>query len=190
MDLSSFSSREFDRGASRWKEALWVVTKCLFFLTPWPLPSGIRCRLLRLFGASIGKGVVIRSRVNVWFPWRLVIGDHVWLGEEVLILNLAQVTIESHVCVSQRAFLCTGSHDFRSSDFALVTKPIAVRTSSWIAAQAFIGPGTEIGTGSIVSAGSVVLSNVSADTIVRGNPAQPLRVIEQDKSTDARCANV
>jgi putative colanic acid biosynthesis acetyltransferase WcaF len=177
MNLSRFSSREFDRGASRWKETLWVITKCLFFLTPWPTPSRIRCGLLRLFGASIGTGVVIRSRVNIWFPWRLVVGNHVWLGEEVLILNLAQVTIESDVCVSQRAFLCTGSHDIRRDDFALITKPIIVRSSSWIAAQSFVAPGVEIGSGSVVSAGSVVLSDVAAHSIVRGNPAQFVRAV-------------
>ena len=172
MRLSEFSSNGFDRGAPRWKEALWQVIKCLLFLSPWPFPSRLRCSLLRAFGATVGRGVVIRSRVNIWFPWRLVVGDDVWLGEEVFILNLAQVTIEDNCCISQRAFLCTGSHEFRRDDFALITKPIAVRSSSWIAAQAFVGPGVEIGTGGIVSAGSVVLRDVPPFTIVQGNPAQ------------------
>ncbi len=179
MDLRNYSTENFDRGGSRWKEALWVVVKCLFFLTPWPLPSGLRCHLLRLFGASVGRGVVIRSRVNVWFPWRLVVGNNVWMGEDVLILNLAQVTLESDICISQRAFLCTGSHDFRRDDFALITKPITIRSSSWVAAGAFIGPGTEVGSGAVVSAGSVVLRDVPANTIVQGNPARVLKTIDR-----------
>jgi putative colanic acid biosynthesis acetyltransferase WcaF len=172
IDLSRFSSDGFDRGASRLKEALWVLFRAVFFLSSLPWPSALRVLLLRLFAARIGKDAVIRSRVNIWFPWRLNIGNHVWLGEEVFILNLASVTIESHVCISQRAFLCTGSHDHRKREFPLITKPIVVHSGCWIAAQVFVGPGVEIGLNSVVSAGSIVLNDVPPNVVVQGNPAQ------------------
>jgi putative colanic acid biosynthesis acetyltransferase WcaF len=171
MQLSRYSTAGFDRGASRFKEIAWHAMKSCFFMTPWPLPSALRAALLRLFGAKVGAHVVIRSRVNISFPWRLMIGDHVWLGEEAMILSLAPVTIESNVCVSQRAFLCTGSHNFRSETFDLQTKPITLRSGCWIAAQAFVGPGVEVGSGSVVSAGSVALENVPPNSMARGNPA-------------------
>lgn len=172
MQLEGYTTGAFERGAPRWKEALWMIVRCLFFQTPWPWPSALRVALLRVFGAKVGSGVVIRSHVNVTFPWRLTVGDHVWLGEEVVVLSLAPVTIESHVCVSQRAFLCTGSHDFRSQMFELIVKPITVRERSWIAAQVFIGPGVEIGAGSMVAAGSIVTRDVEPKSLVSGNPAQ------------------
>lgn len=178
ITLRKFSSKDFDRGRSRLWEFAWIVTKCLFFLTPFPVPSAWRCQFLRMFGATVGRRVVIRSRVNIWFPWRLAIADDVWIGEEVFILNLASVTIEHDVCISQRVFLCTGSHDFRREDFALITKPIVIHESSWIAAQAFVAPGIEIGPRSVVSAGSVVLRNVPVDAHVRGNPAETYKTIE------------
>jgi putative colanic acid biosynthesis acetyltransferase WcaF len=171
IHLRDFDNSRFDRGAPLWKEALWLAVKCLFFLNPLPWPSELRVALLRAFGARVGEGVVVRAQVNVTFPWRLSVGDHVWLGEEVLILSLAPVTLESDVCLSQRAFLCTGSHDFRAPKFDLVTKPITVRSGSWVAAQAFIAPGVEIGAGSMVAAGSVVLEDVSPGVLVAGNPA-------------------
>jgi len=130
-----------------------------------------RVFLLRQFGARIGAGVVIRENGNISFPWRLAIGDHVWIGEDVGILSLAQVTIGSNVCISQRAYLCTGSHDFRREDFKLKVAPITVGDGSWIAAASFIAPGVEIGPGAVVSAGSVVFNNVRAGAFVRGNPA-------------------
>lgn len=173
MNLEGYSVGSFDRGAPRWKEALWTVVKCLFFLPAFPFPSRLRVVLLRVFGAQIGRGVVIRSRVHITYPWRLKIGDFVWLGDEVLILSLATVTLESHVCISQRAFLCTGTHSFRSPTFDLITKPITVLEGSWVAAQVFIAPGVSMGPGSMVVAGSVVLQDVAPGTVVQGNPAAP-----------------
>jgi putative colanic acid biosynthesis acetyltransferase WcaF len=174
MQLKNFNNSGFDRGVSLWREVAWLVVKALFFLNAWPWPSGWRVALLRAFGARIGERVVVRGRVNVSFPWRLSVGDDVWIGEEALLLTLAQITIESDVCISQRAFLCTGSHDFRSENFDLITRPITVRRRSWIAAQSFVAPGVEIGEGSMVCAGSVVLENVPPGTMVRGNPAVPV----------------
>ena len=154
--LDQYDNSDFDRGAGRVKEFAWILTKTLFFLPPWPFPSSIRCALLRLFGAEIGEGVIVRSRVNITFPWRLKIGDHVWIGEEALILSLGQVTIGSHCCISQRAFLCTGSHRFDKTTFDLITAPIDIGDSSWIAACAFVGPGVNLEPGSLVKANEVV----------------------------------
>lgn len=175
IDLSGYTTGGFQRGASPLKEAAWWIVRALFFQTPFPWPSGVRASLLRLFGARIGQGVVIRSHVNITFPWRFTAGDHVWLGEEVLILSLAPVVIESNCCISQRAFLCTGSHDFSSPAFSLKTAPITIREGSWVAASAFIAPGIQIGPSSMVTAGSAALTDVPPNVIVRGNPAEIIK---------------
>ncbi len=170
INLSGYRAN-LDRGASPARETAWWAVRALFFQTPLPWPSTLRVALLRMFGAVIGEGVVIRSQVNITFPWRFSAGDHVWIGDEVMILSLAPVRIESNCCISQRAFLCTGSHDFSSPAFALRTAPITIREGSWVAACAFVAPGVSIGPGSMVSAGSVVLEDVPSGVIVRGNPA-------------------
>ena len=176
MRLDRFDNTAFDRGAGSLKEAFWVLCKALFFQCPLPWPSTLRVFLLRAFGSKIGKDVVIRSGVNISFPWRFEAGDYVWIGEDVFILSLARVSLGSNVCLSQRAFLCTGSHDFRSEAFDLVTGPIRIEDGVWVAAQAFVGPDVVVGRDAIVSAGSVVLKTVQSACLVRGNPAsvQPL----------------
>jgi len=171
MKLEMYDNSDFDRGAPRWKRGLWVIVRCFFFQNPCPWGSAFRSALLRAFGAKIGKGVGIGSNVNISFPWRLVVGDHVWIGDDVGILSLAQVTIESNVCVARRSFLCTGSHDVRREDFKLKVAPILIRTGSWIAIDSLILPGVTIGEGAVVSAASVVLKDVPANCLVRGNPA-------------------
>lgn len=155
MNLEKFNNAGFERGASRSRELAWWLARSCFFASWLPVPSRLKVAVLRLFGARIGQGVVIRSRVNITFPWRFACGDHVWIGDEVLILSLAQVTIGSHVCLSQRAFLCTGSHDFRKETFDLITKPIVIGDGCWIAALAFLPPGSVMKPGTMVKAGEV-----------------------------------
>src|SRR5437763_15439424 len=171
VNLGKYDYSDFDRGVARWKRGLWVVVRCVFFQNPCPWGSAFRSALLRAFGAKIGKGGCFGSNVNISFPWRLVVGDHVWMGDDVGILSLAQVTIESNVCVARRSLLCTGSHDMRREDFKLKVAPILIRTGSWIAIGSLILPGVTIGEGAVVSAGSVVLKNVPPNCLVRGNPA-------------------
>lgn len=155
IDLSKYDNRSFGRGASRAKEFLWLLCRSVFFATWLPVPSGIKVRCLRLFGAKVGRAVVIRSRVNITFPWRFECGDHVWIGDEVMLLSLGRVKLGSNVCLSQRAFLCTGSHDFRKESFDLVVGDIEVGDSCWIAANAFVGPNARVPNGTMVKAGAV-----------------------------------
>ncbi len=152
INLSKFDNSYYSRGVPRWKEVLWWLCRSLIFAPWFPVPSKIKVSALRFFGADVGDGVVIRSRVNITMPWRVVIGDNVWIGDEVMILSLDRVTIGNNVCISQRAFLCTGNHDFRKETFDLITAPIQIGDSCWIAACAFISPGAVLAAGTMVGA--------------------------------------
>jgi putative colanic acid biosynthesis acetyltransferase WcaF len=174
INLARFSTNGFDRGVPASKEACWWLVRCLLFAHSFPIPSPLKTTALRLFGARIGRGVVIRSRVNITFPWRFQCGDHVWIGDEVMILSLDMVTLGSSVCISQRSFLCTGSHDFEKESFDLLTAPISVGDSVWIGASSFVGPGVQMGTGSRCLAGAVVVRNVADRETVGGVPARPV----------------
>jgi putative colanic acid biosynthesis acetyltransferase WcaF len=175
VDLSKFSTGEFERGAGTLKEALWlVVSRVLFQWCPFCL-SPLKRGVLRLFGASVGKGVVIKPEVKITFPWKLTLGDHVWLGEECWLLNLAPITIASNVCISQRAFLCTGNHDYKSPTFDLITEPIQVGEGAWVGAGAFVGPGVSIGSHAVLAAGSVATRDLEAYGIHQGNPAERVK---------------
>ena len=163
-----------DRGRAYWVEVLWIIFQSLSFSSFLP-GSRWRILLLRLFGARIGSGVVIKPGVRVKFPWRLTVGDYSWIGEHVWIDNLAQVSIGAHCCISQGAYLCTGSHDWRDPVFSLITQPIQIEDGAWIAAQAIVAPGVNIGMGAVLGLGSVATSNLDAGWIYLGVPAQPVK---------------
>ena len=171
IDLSKFSTGDFSRGASRLKELCWlVVSHLLFRLCPLKL-SALKVAVLRWFGASVGHGVVIKPEVKITFPWKLTLGDHVWLGEECWLLNLAPITIEDNVCISQRALLCTGNHNYKSPAFDLITRPIRAGNGSWIGAGAFVGPGVTVGSHAVLTAGSVAAKDLQPYWVYQGNPA-------------------
>ncbi len=168
-------SKGLDRGRSRLVESVWYLCKRAFFLSALPWPKGFKRFLLRLFGAKVGIGVVIKPRVNIHFPWKLALGDHCWIGEECFILNFEPVTIGAHACLSQRAMLCGGNHDFRARDFAYRNGPITVERGAWVGAQAFVAPGVTIHEYAVATAGSVVLTDLPPNQVCAGNPCRPAR---------------
>jgi putative colanic acid biosynthesis acetyltransferase WcaF len=160
-----------DRGRGRLIEVLWYLLKMVFFLTAFPWPSRVKVAILRLFGATIGQGVVIKPRVSIVFPWKLSIGEDSWIGEEVLILNLDYVRLGMNTCISQRVFLCTGNHDYRVPSMPYRNAHIVLGDGVWIGAQSFVAPGVEVGVDSVVAAGSVVIDSLPANIVAGGVPA-------------------
>jgi len=169
------AARGLDRGRSKPVEAVWYLIKCAVFLTPLPVPSAVKRSILRIFGARIGRGIVIKPRVNIHFPWKLSIGDHSWLGEEVFILNLEPVIIGAHCCISQRAFLCTGNHDYRQPDMSYRNQPITIEDGAWVGAQVLVCPGIRIGAEAVIIAGSIARTDLPAAMICGGTPASPIK---------------
>lgn len=154
-DLRGFTGAGYDKGRSFVVQALWFAAMNMFFVRWW-LPRRLRPALLRAFGARIGERVLIRHNVRVQWPWKLEIGDDVWIGEGAWLLNLEPIVIDDDVCISQEAFLCTGSHDHRSPTFEFDNAPIIVGHGAWIAARAMVLRGVTVEPGRVVPAGTVV----------------------------------
>lgn len=182
VDLSRFDNSAFPRGAGFIKETLWYFTNALFFINPLFPFRAPKPALLRLFGAKVGKGVVVHPGVNIKFPWKLTIGDYCWVGQRVWLDNLDQLTIGSHVVISQGAMIILGSHDYRKVDYPLITAPVVLEDGCWVGTGAIVLGGVTIKSHALLSAGSVANKDLAPYTIYRGNPAVPVRerVIETD----------
>jgi putative colanic acid biosynthesis acetyltransferase WcaF len=166
-DLSGFTGAGYDVGRSKWVQALWLIVQTTVFMRWW-LPATMRVALLRAFGASVGKNVLIRHRVRIHWPWKLAIGDNTWIGEGAWLLNLEPIRIGRSVCISQEALLCTGSHDRRSPTFEFDTAEIAIGNGSWVAARAIVLRGVSIGPGATVGAGVVVWRDIAEGARIVG----------------------
>ncbi|NNE56264.1 MAG: colanic acid biosynthesis acetyltransferase WcaF [Flavobacteriales bacterium] len=169
-DLSTFDNSWYSPG-NPVKRLLWYYINIMFFKSRWLPISRLKGFILRLFGAKVGKGVIIKPAVNIKYPWLLRIGDHSWIGEGVWIDNLADVSIGSHVCLSQGAMLLCGNHDYSKSTFDLMVGKILLEDGVWIGAQAIVCPGVTCSSHSVLSVKSVATKNLDPYGIYQGNPA-------------------
>ncbi len=157
------------------KRGIWACFQLPFWaVTPRAL-TGFRIFLLKAFGAKIGKGCRVNCGVRVWEPWNLVMGDYSTLGDSAEVYNLARIEIGSNTVISQKAYLCSATHDYTDPLFPLYSQPITIGSSVWVASGAFVGPGITIGDGAVVGACSVVTKDVPAWMVCAGNPCRPIK---------------
>ena len=169
--LNNYDNSWYNPGGTMFKRFSWYFVNAMFiknFLNPL---SGLKIRLLKMFGAKIGQGVVIKPSVNIKYPWNLSIGDYTWIGENVWIDNLSQVTIGSNVCISQGAMLLCGNHNYKRPTFDLIVKPITIEDGAWVGAQSTVCPGVTMHSHSVLAVGSIASKDLAPFSVYRGNPA-------------------
>ncbi len=175
QDLSRFSVPPGFRGRNAlWVQLWWVVQDTLFAWSP-QIGYRFRVALLRLFGAKIGKNVLIRASARITYPWKLEIGDHVWIGDDTVLYNLAEIHIGDHVALAHRVYLCTGLHDIGRATFDIGAKPIRLEEQVWLPNDVFVAPGVTIGAGSVIGARSSVFHDMPAGMICHGSPCRPVK---------------
>ncbi|MBE9029453.1 colanic acid biosynthesis acetyltransferase WcaF [filamentous cyanobacterium LEGE 11480] len=172
IDLRTYDQSHFDRGRPGWLILLWWLVQAVTFpLTP-HFASGLRCWILRQFGAEIGEGVLIRPTARFTYPWKIRIDAWSWIGDDVVLYSLDHIHIGEHCVVSQKSYICTGSHDVQDPSFGLTTAPVTIGNGAWIATDCFIAPGVTIGTNSIIGARSTVLRDLPAGQVCWGSPCK------------------
>lgn len=174
VDLSKYTNLWYTP-ASKIKILCWYFVNVIFFRNPLNPSITLKIRLLRLFGANVGKNVTIKPSVNIKYPWLLNIGNNVWIGENVWIDNLAQVVINDNVCLSQESMILCGNHDYTKSTFDLIVRKIVLEEGCWIGAKSIVCPGVICKSHSILTAGSVATKDLQSYCIYQGNPATKIR---------------
>jgi len=167
--LSSYNNSWYKPG-SKLKQIAWFIVGRIVVNTYLPIPVLFKISVLRLFGARIGKNVTIKPKVNIKYPWFLTMENDIWIGENVWIDNLTNVTLYSNSCLSQGAMLLTGNHNFTKSSFDLITEPIIIGQGAWIGAKATVCPGVTVHSHAVLTVNSVATRDLDAYGIYQGNP--------------------
>ncbi len=175
VNLSNFTTGNYDKGASKFKIFLWYFLNSLVVRPSWNPLMGLKIALLRLFGAKIGKNVYLKPCVLIKSPWNLTIGDDCWIGEKVWIDNLDKVYIGSNVCLSQESLLLTGNHDYTISSMPYRNAPIIIEDGAWVGGRAVVCSGVTVHNNAILTVGSIATKDLDANGIYQGNPAVKVR---------------
>ena len=175
QDLSQFKLPPGFRGRPGWYVQLWWLVQAVFFKTTPQFMYGWRRFLLRAFGAKIGKNVILRPSMHVQFPWKVSIGDHSWIGDEVVLYSLGEIRVGAHTVISQRSYICTGTHDYSDPAFAISAEEISIGDECWLATDVYVAPGVSIGNGTVVGARSSVFKNLPGGVVAMGSPAKIIR---------------
>lgn len=170
-DIARYDNSSYKPGGNPLKRLAWYYVNVFFFKSAVIPSSGLKCSLLRLFGARVGKGVNIKPSVNIKYPWRLTIGDYSWIGENAWIDNLDEVVIGSNCCISQGAMLLCGNHNYRKSTFDLITGKIILEDGVWIGAHSIVCPGISCKSHAVLAVNSVATRNLEPWSVYQGNPA-------------------
>lgn len=171
FNLSEFKLPKNFRGRGRFTVQLWWIVSALLVKPSPQLMYKWRVFLLRLFGARIGQNVLIRPGVEVTYPWKLSIGDNAWIGDDVTLYTLGEISVGDNTVISQKSYICTGSHDYSRSTFDIFAKKVSIGASSWIATDVFVAPGVTIGDNVVVGARSSVFKDLDSNGVYAGSPA-------------------
>ncbi|MFC5652891.1 WcaF family extracellular polysaccharide biosynthesis acetyltransferase [Paenibacillus solisilvae] len=175
IDLSKYDQSWYSRGRSGSVVLLWWLVQGTLFKFSLHNMYSFRNTLLRLFGAKIGNGVKVRSTAKFTYPWKVRIGDHSWIGDDVEFYSLDEIIVGSNCVVSQNSYLCTGSHKLNDPAFGLITKPIVIKDGAWVASDVFVCPGVTIYELGVAGARSTVMKDIPAGEIHVGYPAKFLK---------------
>jgi putative colanic acid biosynthesis acetyltransferase WcaF len=175
QNLADFRLPKNFRGRSAIVVQLWWLVQATLFRGSPQVLYGFRRWLLRAFGAQIGRQVLVRPSAKFTYPWKISIGDYSWIGDDVVIYSFADIKIGKNVVVSQKSYLCAGTHDYRSASFDIYALPIVIEDEAWIATDVFVAPGVTVGKGAVVGSRSSVFGDLPAMMICVGSPARPSR---------------
>jgi len=176
VDFDNFNDKVSPGIFQKIRYGIWLLFSNIFFLTNIPYPNTLKVLILKFFGAKIGKKVIIKPWVKVKFPWNLILGNAVWLGESVWIDNISEVNIGNNVCISQGALLITGNHNYSSEFFELISKPIIIEDGAWVCAKSTVVGGITIHSHAILSIQSMASHNLNPYSIYSGNPAVHIKI--------------
>lgn len=131
----------------------------------------VRHFIYRLAGVKLGKGSTIHMGARFYDPRNIVIGKDSIIGEGAVLDGRDKLIIGDHVAFGSEVMVYNSEHNIHSEDFHSVCEPVMIEDYVFIGPRAIILPGVRIKKGAVVAAGAVVVKDVEEYSIVAGIPA-------------------
>jgi len=108
------------------------------------------------------------------------VGRNVFINQNCTFYDLGGLHIADDVMIGPNVSIITSGHPLDPAQRRSVTfgKRIVIERNVWIAAGATIIGGVTVGENSVVAAGSVVTGDVPPNSLVGGNPARFIRLVD------------
>lgn len=134
----------------------------------------VRRFLMRLAGASIGRGSSIHMGCRFFSLKNLKIGEDTIIGDHVFLDGRAPLIIGNHVDIASHVLIYNSEHDLGSNEFKARVEPVEIGDYVFVGPRVIILPGVKVGRGAVVAAGAVVTKDVADYAIVGGVPAKEI----------------
>ena len=152
---------------------------------------GKNTQVLGLNSIKIGEGTVIGE--DTWLndcvrdgKIRINIGSNVLVGRRNMISTGGKLEIGDYCIFGPNVYVGDADHNFQDTNLpvamqgATLGKSLVVEENCWFGMNAIISGGITIGRGSVVAANSVVKNSVPPFSVVAGNPAKILKMLNPE----------
>ncbi len=146
-----------------------------------PLSEEQREALNELFGGKAPDGLGLFTPVQIDFPRQMHFGERVFLNHSFTAMSIGGIYFGDRVQVGPHVTIVTDNHDLKKRS-VLRCKPVRIGNDVWIGANVTILPGVTVGDNAVLAAGAVVTKDVPANSIVGGNPAKVIRMLDSNEN--------
>ena len=144
---------------------------------------GEREALLKELLGGTGQRLTVEPGFRCDYGSNITVGEDFYANFNLVILDVAPVTIGDHVMIAPNVSIYTAGHplhpDSRNSGYEY-GQSVTIGDDVWIGGSVVILPGVTIGRGAVIGAGSVVTKDIPPMVLAVGNPCRVVRPITED----------
>lgn len=149
-----------------------------------PLENEKRKEMIKSFFSKTGEKFAVLSPFYCDYGFNISIGEYFFSNYNLVILDVAPVTIGDNVMFGPNVSLFTAGHPIhpvsRNSGYEYGL-PITIGNNVWLGGNVVVTPGVTIGENSVIGAGSVVVKDIPANVVAVGNPCEVIRKINDEE---------